>query len=156
MSKYFMQELLSKCSTQVTPFRFFCPSKNQTSSIGFLDRIPHLSSSFQTSSKYASILIEVQVKITKPGLPCATHSKTDQNDAVLTLPPHLELQVLHVRSHQVCGNGLDRLCYTAVFLQEEGQLVVVSLELLLLRKRSAENKEILPHHLNMTIAQSRR
>lgn len=117
---------------------------------------PHLSSSFQTSSKYASIFIEVQVKITKPGLPCATHSKTDQNDAVLTLPPHLELQVLHVRSHQVCGNGLDRLCYTAVFLQEEGQLVVVSLELLLLRKRSAENKEILPHHLNMTIAQSRR
>ena len=131
-----------------SPFSDFLTSQNRISSIGFLKH-PHLSSSFQTSSKYASIFIEVQVKITKPGLWrlklnqwCPSMSccyatvcpKTDQNDTE-TLPPHLELQVLHVRSHQVCGNGLDRLCYTAVFLQEEGQLVVVSLELLLLRKR---------------------
>ena len=48
--------------------------------------------------------------------------------------PHLELQILHVRSHQIGGNGLHRLRDTAIFLQEKGELVVVGLELLLLQQ----------------------
>ena len=65
---------------------------------------------------------------------CSSHHQPAIQRKLWRCPPHLELQILHVRSHQIGGNWLHRLRDTAIFLQEKGELVVVGLELLLLQQ----------------------